>query len=1422
MSDTVKRIYQGRVVRGELYRSGLKTQVLIEGKKPQNPNRISIKNNTSWEEYRDWKSLLLDHHKIFQDAVNYYLLCFVALTENEKRPSDNKSCPVYRLRKQMKKKWEDFTYKGTIRNGMQKSVTKYLFPDKPKASFEECLKKVIDGNTADKTSLHKTLTALLKNCAGNNSIKQKGREFAPAFFWKNYSGEGAYKEGSEANEINKGFEKFKSELWNDDILSGDLANKTNPKYVLRLTNGSHTGENLKRKLKEGLTLLKDTLDSEISDKEIEKIENITNKKIKEGLQIPSYRGGGGNIGPRSKAFILFKYVEPNEATRKFLRKYIARPKKSDESEKNQTDNNPLAVNGKDPIKFCRGDRGYIFPAFTALGGQDPGKPQWKEFDIAAFKEALTVIHQVDEKTKEREKEKQKIQKELDWMEKQQWTEKKAGQNKIKTKWTNSEKEDREEPPFIGHFEWNEDKTELEDKGDSTGDPRIKRLRKLLEKEFALEYFGEDDERGKIPYGLKKRTLRGFNEIQKKWRSKSKNKSFSEELKKKLVEELNKYQKKNKYIVGSAPLFKELLEKENWIIWEEPTEEEQRKYNEQSFSENPLDALCDWYELKEDIEKLDKPIQFTPADPEHSRRLFRFGDVASGFNHDPDSLSFRAPIIKRENGDFKKENIKIHYSAPRLFRDSLREESEEELKKMPWLQPMMSALGFSNPLEQDFSKCNVQMMPDKTRSGEWRFLLNFPINLKVKTLQEQMTKNTEVDWQKNCKAIYNKKARYNKYLKWPPTGDWPGDKKMDNVDWFKKTDQFHCLSVDLGQRTAGAFSLITATNEKAGNSKIKNSRYIGSTNDKKWFARVKAMGVLKLPGENMQFFQKGILKTEPYGYKGRKASKEEHEEAKDIMSSLIGQEAVTKLLGGKEEQEKLSFPELNDKLLVAIRWSQGKLSHYYRWAWMLGENDKKENDKKEKALKEMKEQEDQKEWSELAKKEGNAQKLQTLVKGKIPDFQKKIEKNLLTLANRILPLRGRKWEWIQHPEKSDCPDCHLLKQTDYGTDTTNKKIHGQRGLSMKRIEQIEKLRCRFQSLNQSQRKKPGTCPPSWSEMRKDPVPDPCPDLLKKLEEIKKQRVNQTAHLILAEALGVRLKAPSQSREERKKKDIHGEYEKARDPVHFIVIEDLSRYLAKQDRSPSENSRLMKWSHRAVTKKLQELCEPYGIPVLEVPAAYSSRFCSRTGIPGFRAEEITIEDKNRYPYKKWLEEQENEDNEEKSRREFLKDTFDKLKKHKARFKNSKLKTALVPKAGGPIFVPITEHKQGALRSVVMQADINAAISIGLRAIASPLVEEIHHRIRSEIKGKSESKKIVVSKTGSIEKRRFKTGSIEKRRFKTETKIESINKKSHFFIDRAKIADFETATINNVMYASGKAIWTKINQKQWDRCKELNSKK
>src|SRR5439155_10389412 len=61
----------------------------------------------------------------------------------------------------------------------------------------------------------------------------------------------------------------------------------------------------------------------------------------------------------------------------------------------------------DPIRSARGQRGFIFRAFTSLlcwGGDGNGAPQWIQFDFAAFEEALKALHQVDDKAKEREEE----------------------------------------------------------------------------------------------------------------------------------------------------------------------------------------------------------------------------------------------------------------------------------------------------------------------------------------------------------------------------------------------------------------------------------------------------------------------------------------------------------------------------------------------------------------------------------------------------------------------------------------------------------------------------------------------------------------------------------------------------------------------------------------------------------------------------------------------------------------------------------------------------------------------------------------------------------------------------------------------------------------------------------------------------------
>jgi hypothetical protein len=217
----------------------------------------------------------------------------------------------------------------------------------------------------------------------------------------------------------------------------------------------------------------------------------------------------------------------------------------------------------------------------------------------------------------------------------------------------------------------------------------------------------------------------------------------------------------------------------------------------------------------------------------------------------------------------------------------------------------------------------------------------------------------------------------------------------------------------------------------------------------------------------------------------------------------------------------------------------------------------------------------------------------------------IPRELVRIADRIQPLRGRRWELAL---RNDGSHCHVLRQTEHGSDPRPKLLAGQRGLSIERIEQLETLRQRCQSLNRALMQTPGQPAKLGSSKRGIELPDPCPELLERLERLKEQRVNQTAHLILAQALGVRLRRHQQDAAAREHRDIHGEYEKFREPVDFLVLENLDRYLANQGRSRGENSRLMKWCHRQILGKLKQLCEPYGLRVLETPAAYSSRFCS----------------------------------------------------------------------------------------------------------------------------------------------------------------------------------------------------------------------
>lgn len=654
-------------------------------------------------------------------------------------------------------------------------------------------------------------------------------------------------------------------------------------------------------------------------------------------------------------------------------------------------------------------------------------------------------------------------------------------------------------------------------------------------------------------------------------------------------------------------------------------------------------------------------------------------------------------------------------------------------------------------------------------------------------------------------------------------------------------------LDLGQRDAGAFALIEAS---PGNAPKPQSRRLGEAEGTTWWATVRATGMLRLPGENAQVIRDGQWQQELSGNRGRLATEAEWQEARDICAQLGL--VPDKVLGSDPAFH--SFPEMNDRLLYALRRAQSRLARLQSWSCVGHEeadvNRKEAFEKRRAAIKEeivaaLQARSEEQAKPEAEREQDAPERGQWLddvrlhiekgawnlvadrLKREVERERTTIQAQLVRIADRIQPLRGRRWEW--GPRPGDAKN-HILRQTDHGSDPRPKLLAGQRGLSLKRIEQLESLRQRCQSLNRALQQEIGKPARLGRSKRGIELPDPCPELLDRLDALKEQRVNQTAHLILAQALGVRLKPHAKDRAERDARDIHGEYERipGREPVDFLVLENLDRYLASQGRSRSENSRLMKWCHRAILGKLKQLCEPYGLRVLETPAAYSSKFCSLTALAGFRAVELTPDDRTDFRWRKHLdrladpERVKKLDKDELSESQSVKRLFDQLDTLNAdllknRPARPKWRTLLAPMQLGPIFVPV--------RGKPMQADINAAINLGLRAIASPEADDIHLRIRAMRDGEG----FKVRTENAREKARWEDKPITLTVAKeSERKKLLESARLNFFFDPGRVAAFDHAKLeeSDAPVASGRGLWGTIKGnekhkgKDWVCCEAINT--
>jgi hypothetical protein len=1015
---------------------------------------------------------------------------------------------------------------------------------------------------------------------------------------------------------------------------------------------------------------------------------------------------------------------------------------------------------------------------------------WKELDIAAFKEALKSLNQFNQKTADRQSDQFDLRGTIAHL---------LGK------------------PIAG---WKPRKSEGEDEVELPDplDPVLLTLALRFEAQLTeslsesvlgeerVLHFGEAEFRVRDgQWTITRASLRGFRDLSEDWNRllRQRGDSLEPEELEKFVHDYQRDEAKSRAI-GSVTLFLALCAKEYWPLWSETSGVDETEEPEAAAARF-LFRVAELHERVRDFERTLEPINLTPAEPRHSRRLAMLSDLggrSAARRIGPEAIEISV-AARQDDGKLAEDRIVLHFSAPRLRRDHLVGGDGSV-----WLQPMIEGLGLSlSPAAEDFDPA-VSLMPDFDELGNLRYLLNFAVTIDSTPLQQALGKATR--WQGNFNGTKDKHL----HLHWPST--LGGEIKNGEGPWWVNSaiikDGFTVLATDLGQRSAGAWALLRVISGRPVTKRPVLS--IGHDGAREWFAEILSTGLHRLPGEDA--FVRGAdgkMHEELSGKAGRMATEAEWNDAKEFAARLLATKPEEWV--GNSRTEK-SFPEQNDSLIALANRRLSRLATFHRWSCFDASKSANSAQAVAGLIGEMVHWED----PEVA-----GWRLQ-IADGKYDEFRKQageafaryrsaLAPLLEKLADRVCPLRGRRWVW--KPRGGDSPYGDLVWETC----EAKAKVRGQRGLSMARLEQLGALRRLFLRFNRSMDRQPGQPAKFGRDDAGRQSGEPCALLLAKIDRLKEQRVDQTAHLIVAQALGVRLKEHRGNPAERAGSDRHGEYERiaGRAPVDLIVIENLDRYLTSQGRAPSENSRLMQWSHRAVRDKVVMLAEePLGIPVLEVSAAYSSRFCTITGEAGARCEERTGLDR-------YLREQMAKRSiapvaagkiDHRSQYARLLVQFDTLERENAKRRAAKkpLRTLLLPKVGGPLFA-------GAIAAPIRQSDVNAAANLALRAVAAPGALHLLHKVRSTKDGDG----YVPKRKNAREKAAFAAGSVialEGNLCVAATRAASPN----FFNDSAGLAVFDRGHIalahQTFPVASGVGLWRGVNERFLTRIVALNDER
>lgn len=1291
---------------------------------------------------------LAETHRLFQDAVNYHIVALAGMAD----AGDNVTVGG-RFRKQVKEIWSERPKGNPQATTLQESLCRTL--NLKDATFEEAVADIFEGCEAPEALPYALQFVLDKTEKGEGVIQQQGRELMPKLCDPAFNGNFDFSRKGKtaaiglkrltqlfqsATATQEEYEKLAAEM---DLSWAGIKTQTK-----KFRTQEETREQIDEAIQEMCRILAANGDNAWNKFEPQ----ITADDVKQ--IVAAHQADTSHLlAKNAKAVLVLKYAAiffmyyPCRVSAALLAAKLPKlPKEETTATEKPFD---YTRRDEDPIEESRGCRGYVYKGFTALPNWETagGVMYEKEWDILAFKEALKAIHGFELKTAERDTERATLQNRMDYI--------------LGLSQSCKQEDEEDELPAV-----------------LSNDPRFPLLQKLVKE---LTENSEDRE-----YFISFRARKCSELVFATWRSLSAGGAGSTQLKK-AVREIQGMQKQD---FGSQVLFDRMAEEEYHGIWKEIPGAEKS-----ALSTDILRDFSLYQQLKEDIERLKTPVRLTAAEPQFSPRALTYSDLKH-LGKKIDGCKFRknenggmtlAVAIRNAKGRWVGSTLHITYSAPRFMRDGLgcdaatwvANKKEDASALSSWLQPLQKALGVQRPLILEKEPAVTLAIGGCDNKGQPICYLNFPTTLDMTPLHEELGKAAL--WKGQFLGVQDEKLHLH----------WPATYKGKNEPWWTQAplaeNGFSVLGIDLGVRYAAAWSLIqgnTAASITGAKGQTIPGRFLGSAEGKTWYGYVAKQGLLRLPGEGHQGEVQGI----------RWATEEEKQEYSDLVRCIKN---VDEPLEGN-----ITILQLNKKISSVFHGLLSRYRGYLQFCYRL-----KEAEQRTQTMEQMKAYFT---FNEATKafipgmvdvlEANDADTAFELILAETQRLRALLPRLAERVTSLLLPRKRGKWVWIPKQMEGYIGSgiMELCEQTDSPQERNTTRIYATGGLSMDRLSQLEDWRKQLQSLNRLLCTTPGTQPLNGRESRFAKVIDPCPELLEKIDNIREQRVNQIAHGIVAQALGLRLVTPSRTGKNQKGLDIiHGEYEiiPNRRPVDFVVMENLSRYLMREERSRDENSTLMRWAHRQIVGKVTQLLEEvFGIPVLFTHPAYTSKFDSLSSAAGFRADSFAPQDTE----KEWLQQEMEPPIIKAYQRLFEQMEAEPLPKGFSLFRPSRSNS-------GEYFIA-----EDALGIHVRNADMNAATNIAWRGIASPEALPLLHRVRMQKK-----------KNGTMAPRRdnAREKAIPANLFTAATCPDDAKDNfTAFYVPTTN----QLQVLGHLMeqpLVFGKNLWGKLKARKWNLCHQLN---